>query len=458
MKFVNSWYLFESTTQKVSNKNLIKEICVSMVLINNEFLDNLLDNGLKARYSENSKVFLTDLKNLIMSKNRLNLGKFNNDRFEVDEESSKFNEVFSELSFDINKDWNILVNSRNVARSIMDKILPDIKLSSDMIKNVFWIGPNRDDTHSEDIVIELNDGKQYSIFLDKNFSSSKTSSFNTLADDLIGQDVEKMFDQLNLPKWDKLTQEWIKLIYENANKNIQSHIEKFIDTKRIESIGYFEYFDIRHRDPRFKHLGEYLDEFGKNILKFQDLMNEIWKNREFCFLDISKVEKNWKEIKTIILNSRILESLITTSLKSKKNEIKKLEDGFKLSSGTVKMKFMKTVVNKLGSLERDTHFISKDGSSFYKMPSREFFRKYYNDLQIKFDYHVKFNNIESDPDIGDFKIKVKVYLDGKIFISMDILVGFSGGEFSNKISSKYKFDIPSDFNYQVSKKEVSEIS
>jgi hypothetical protein len=427
-----------------------------MVLLNNEFLDNILDNGLKARYSENSKVFLTDLKNLILSKNRLSLGKFNGSKFDSDSEISKVNNIFDSTEFDIEKDWNILVSSRNVARSIMDKILPDSKLSSDMISNIFWIGPNKGDDHNEDIVIEINDGKQYSIFLDKSLSTSKTSSFNVLADDLIGNDIEKMFGQENILKWDKLTQEWIKIVYENANKNIQSNIEKFIDTKRIESIGYFEYFDIRHRDPRFKYLGEYIEEFQKNILKFSDLMNEIWKKKEESFIDLSRVEKNWKEIKVIILNSRILENLITTSLKSNKlDEIKKLDDGFKISSGSVKMKFMKTIVNKLGSLERDIHYISKDGNDFHKMPSREFFRKYYNDIDIKFDYHVRFDKTQDEEDFDKFKISVKLDLDKKELLSMDITVGFSGGEFSSKLSSKYKFNIPQDFNYRISKKELS---
>jgi hypothetical protein len=422
-----------------------------MILLNNEFLDSMLDSGIKSRYLGNSKVFLTDLKNLLLSKNRLSLGKFNNNRFEVDNEISKINNSFESIEFDIEIDWNILINSRNVARSIIDKILPDTKLSTDMIKRIFWIGPNKDADHSEDIVIEMTDDKQYSIFLDKNFSTSKSSSFNTLADDLIGQDIENLFDETNILKWDKLTQEWIKIIYENSNKNIQSHIEKFIDTKRIESIGYFEYFDIRHRDPRFKYLGEFIEEFGKNILKFSDLMNEIWKKKEDNFIDVSRVEKNWSEIKTVILNSRILESLITSSLKSNKmDEIKKLEDGYKMSSGSVKMKFMKTIVNKFGCLERETHYVSKDGNEFYKIPSREFFRKYYNDLDIKFDYHVKFNTQEED---SRFKIKIALELDNQSFINMDILVGFSGGEFSSKLSAKYKFEIPSNFNYLISKKE-----
>ena len=166
-----------------------------MVLINNEFLDNVLDRGLKARYSENSSIFLTDLKNLLLAKNRLQLGKFEGDKCIEDDETSKINGLFDEVEFDIEKDWNILVNARITARNIIDKLIPDEKLTTDDIKTIFWLGPNQDDDHQENIIIELNNGKQYSFFLNKNLSSQKTASFNTFADDLIGQDLD--FDNLS---------------------------------------------------------------------------------------------------------------------------------------------------------------------------------------------------------------------------------------------------------------------
>jgi hypothetical protein len=67
------------------------------------------------------------------------------------------------------KDWKILVDSRNIARSIIDKIIPDDKLDSDRVRNI-WIANNKTDEH-KDIVIELNDGKQYSFFLNKIYQS-----------------------------------------------------------------------------------------------------------------------------------------------------------------------------------------------------------------------------------------------------------------------------------------------
>lgn len=452
MRYLKKYELFKES-KTYTNKFLISEICVSMVLLNNDFLDKILDQGLKARYSENSEVFLTDLKNLLLAKNRLNLGKFEGNKCVVDNEVSKINNIFDSVKFDIEKDFSLLTNSRNSARSIIDKLLGDEKLDSDRIKNIFWIGPNKTDDFNEDIVIELNDGKQYSIFLNKNLSNTKTSSFSTFAEILIGDDINRMFDEEYLPKWNKLTQEWVRIIYENANNNIKKHIEKFIDPKRIESIDYFSYFNIRHNDPRFKHLGELISEFDKNILKFSDLLTEIWRNKEICFLDTDRVNKEWTEIKIVILNSKILENLLSKSLKMNFSDgIKKLDNGFKLASGTIKMRLFKTLVEKMGCLERSTYYINSNGTQFNMIPSREFFRDYYDDLNIMFDYHVKFE-VNSDEEQNDFNVKVKLELDNQTLIDMMVSVIFSGGEMSGKLSAKHKFDLAPNFNYQITNKD-----
>ena len=287
--------------------------------------------------------------------------------------------------------------------------------------------------------------------MNKNLSLQKTASFNTFADDLIPESIDELYKEDNLRKWDKLTQEWIRLVYENSNKNIQSHIEKFIDTKRIDSIGYFEYFDIRHRDNRFKYLGEYMKEFEKNILKLSDLMNEIWKKKELFFSDLDRVLKEWYECKITILNSRILENIFTNSLKKNNSEeIIKLEDGFKKSSGNVKMKLLKTLVEKMNCLERPIFYLSNSGNNFIQVPSRQFFRENYENIDILFDYHVKFQ-VSSEEENNNFKFKIKIVHEGKELIFMNIIIGFSGGEFSGKLNAKYKFDLSDDFNYQVSK-------
>jgi hypothetical protein len=422
-----------------------------MTLLNNEFLDNILDRGLKARYSENSQVFLTDLKNLLLSKNRLDLGKFVDSKCVSDDEVSKINGLFDEVEFNIDKDWDQLISSRNLARNIIDKLLPEKKLESEMISKIYWIGPNKDEENGEDIVIETKIGDQYSFYLNKNLTLQKSASFNSFAEDLIGEDLDNLFKEDNIGKWDKLTQEWVKIIYENSNKNIQAHIEKFIDTKRIDSIGYFEYFDIRHRDPRFKYLGEYIKEFEKNILKFSDLMNDIWKNRKEYFMDLERVEKEWYEVKITVLNSRILEHLFTTSLKKdKSDEITKLESGLKRAEGTVKMKLVKAFVSKMGCLERPIYYLSSKGENFIQVPNRDFFRKNYDRLDVQFDYHVKFQ-VSEDEENNMFKFKVKIFFDEDHLADLDVIIGFSGGEFSGKLNAKYKFDLPANFNYLVSK-------
>ena len=456
MRYLRNYKLFkEAKSENYSNKNIIHEICVSMLLLNNSFLDSLLDRGLKARYSENSEVFLTDLKNLLLSKNRLHLGKFVDNKCVVDDEVSKVNGLFDSVDFSIEEDWDKLVNARITARNIIDKIIPDEKLDSERIKAIYWIGPNKTDDFKEDIVLETLDGKQFSFYLNKNISNQKSASFNLFADDLIGADIDKLYKEEYLPKWDKLTQEWIRILYENSNKNIQQHIEKFIDTKRIDSIGYFEYYDIRHKDPKFKHLGEFIQEFNKNILKFSDLMSEIWKMKDNCFMDAERVKKEWMETKIVILNSKILENLLTNSLKTNHPEdIQKLDDEWKLSGGTIKMKLFKTLVEMMGCLERPVYFLGNNGNIFNMVPSREFFRKNYDDLNIKFDYHVNFNVNEEDEEMNDFNIKLKLDMDDSTLIDMNILVKFSSGEMSGKLSSKYKFDLADNFNYLISKKEL----
>lgn len=438
-------YIKESAQYKP--ENLVQEICISMVLLNNEFLDNLLDKGSKARYTEDSSVFLTDLKNLLMKKNRLKLGKFVESLCIEDEDVSKVNDIFDSADFSIEKDWNKLIHSRNIARSIIDKLLSDSKLTPDMIRYVFFIGPNKTTENKEDIVIETQDGKQYSFFLNKNVSTSKSSSFNKLADDLIGDKTDELFKGKYYELWNLLASNWVNLIFENSKEHIQSHINKFILTDDIKSLDYFNYFKIIHNDEKFKHLGEFIQEFDKNIKTLHDLLTNIWKNKDVCLLDGERVENEWNDIKNIILNSKILENILTTSIKSNpSNEITKLENGFKLAEGDIKMKLIKNIVDKLGSDEKDVYYVSSNGENFETIPSRNFFRDNYDDLSVEFDYHVNFEN--NDNDFLPFKIRLLI--NDKELINLNIEVKFSGNEMSGKLSAKYKFELPKNFNFLIS--------
>ena len=174
-------------------------------------------------------------------------------------------------------------------------------------------------------------------------------------------------------------------------------------------------------------------------------------------MDVERVTKEWMEIKIVILNSKILENLLTSSLKSNHVEdIQKVEGDWKLAGGTVKMKLFKTLVEKMGCLERPVYFLGKNGDIFNLVPSREFFREHYDDLKIKFDYHVNFT-VSEEEENNDFTIKIKLELDDNTLIDMFILVKFSGGEMSGKLSAKYKFDIADNFNYLISKKQSSQL-
>lgn len=451
MRWIRNYELFKES-KSYSNKNLVKEICSAMVLLNHTFLDDLLDKGKKKRYTSNSHVFLTDLKNLLLGNNRLSLGKYIDGKCQIDEELAKINDEFENVEFDIEKDWKVLIDSRTTARSIIDKLLPEEKLTESRVRRVYWLGPNKTDEYSEDFVIELNDGRQFSFFIDKSISKTKTASFNKLSEELIDDDLDNLFKGEYLEKWTKLTQEWVKLIYENSNKNIQTHIEKFIDTKNIDKIGYFDYYSIRHNDSRYRHLGEYMKEFDRNILNLSDLLIEVWKKKEVFFENEEEVTNKWNEIKVVMLNSKILEKLFTDSLKQNYlDEIEKLDDKFKLSTNNLKMKMLKIIVEKLGCEERNIYYLNK-GKSFEMIPSREFFRRYFEDLDIMFDYHVDFE-VEPNND-NNFHFIMKMEMDTNKLLDLNIEVKFSGGEMSGKLSAKYNFDVSMNFNYLVSKKQT----
>ena len=432
--------------------NLVSEICVSMILLNNEFLDNILDRGLKARYSENSQVFLTDLKNLLMAKNRLCLGKFENDKFVEDEEISKISGIFESVEFSIEEDWNTLNAARVTARNIIDKLLMTEKLESDLIRKIYWIGPNKSKEVAEDIVIETTDGKQFGFFLNKNLSTTKTSSFLTLADDLIGKEVENLYGEELLKKWNKLVQNWVRIIYDNSNEMIQAYFEKFIQPSRLNDITWFDYFEIKHQDPKFKNLGEYFKDFDKNIVYFSDFLNEVWDNKERYFNSVEKAVKDWNEKKNFLLNSKILEHILTQSiLKTGKSDVKKLEDGMKSASGNLKMKLVKNIVEKMGCVERSIYYLGNKGNSFNLLPSRGFFREFYDSIDVKFDYHVRL--IDSDElEDNNFKFKVQIDLDEDLLMDCMITVKFTGSELSSKLSASYKFEPSDNFNYLVTEK------
>ena len=119
------------------------------------------------------------------------------------------------------------------------------------------------------------------------------------------------------------------------------------------------------------------------------------------------------------------------------------------------MKLIKTLVEKLGCSERITYYLGSNGNIFNMIPNRDFFRKFYDDLEIVFDYHVKML-VEEDEENNDFIIKIKLNMDQKLLLDFNILVKFSGPGVSANLSAKYKFNLADDFNYKVSNKRLDD--
>jgi hypothetical protein len=246
----------------------------------------------------------------------------------------------------------------------------------------------------------------------------------------------------------------VEIIYRNANKNIQHHIEKFIDATKIANMTYFEYFDLEHKDKRFENLGEYIKELDGNFLKLSDLMAAIWKNRETCFPDSEKVYSDWMEEKVVVLNSRILEHLLTESLtKRASEEIEKLSDGMKLAKGKVKMKLVKTVVQKLGCRNRNMFYLGNNGNIFTLVPTVNFFKEGYEYIDVKFDYHVEMM-VKKEERKNDFQIKIILELQEKSLMDCEVGVNFGRREMSGNLSARYKFGMQPDFNDIIQSKQI----
>jgi tartrate dehydratase alpha subunit/fumarate hydratase class I-like protein len=115
------------------------------------------------------------------------------------------------------------------------------------------------------------------------------------------------------------------------------------------------------------------------------------------------------------------------------------------------MKLMKNIVEKMGCTERNVYFLGSKADTFNLLPSRGFFREFYDDIKVKFDYHVKLMNSEELED-NNFKIKIKIELDDEHLMDCMITVKFTGSELSSKLSTSYKFEPSDKFNYLVTEK------
>ena len=183
-------------------------------------------------------------------------------------------------------------------------------------------------------------------------------------------------------------------------------------------------------------------------------MASIWKNREMCFPDPEKVYSDWMEEKVVVLNSRILEHLLTESLtKRASEEIEKLSDGMKLAKGKVKMKLVKTIVQKLGCRNRNMFYLGNNGNIFTLVPTVNFFKEGYEYINVKFDYHVELM-VKKEERKNDFQIKIIVELQDKPLMDCEVGVNFGRKEMSGNLSARYKFGVESNFNEIIQSKQI----
>jgi len=427
--------------------SVITDLCICMLLINPNFLDNILDLGMKGRYLSNSNVFLNDLKNLVLAKNRLKIGKWVDDECVEDNEEGRINSIFNQYTndFNIEEDWSKLVSARNTARNIQDKLFIGEKLTPDMISEVYWCGPNKTDDNVEDIVVKTQSGETYPININKKLNLTKTISFNTILDTLLDNNL--LYSEEYLTKWDKLTQEWCRLVYEGCKPEFKSYIKKFINPERFQSLTYFGFFQIKHMDSNVQNLGEFFKEFNANILEFSELMGLIYKNADMCFTEPQKVIADWNEKKTIMLNSQIIEHLLIESFKKMNGGgLNKNEEEFIMAESKTKMKIIRLILDLIGSIESDTYYFSNNGNTLYKIPNRQFFRDNFQKMNVVFDLHTKLIKEEGEE---TSQLRLFMYHDKDLLLKIDINTGFGGLEMGGKLSSKFKINFESDFNYKI---------
>jgi hypothetical protein len=62
--------------------------------------------------------------------------------------------------------------------------------------------------------------------------------------------------------------------------------------------------------------------------------------------------------------------------------------------------------------------------------------------------------IDDEEENNDFNIRIKLEMDHELIISFNIIVKFSGGDISPRLSCKFKFELVDDFNYRISEKST----
>ena len=418
--------------KQMSNNNLIKSICVGMLLINPEFLDKILDKGIKGRYINNTTTFISDLKLMVTSKNRLSYGKLENNTIDEITDIAEINSTFDKYSsdFDIEKNWSMLKLSRELARTIQDKLLFGERLTPDMIERVYWIN------EGSDINLAIKTKVDIHFISFKSKTTTKSKSFNTIIDIVLG-DIKKTIYSTKYSKlWDSLTRGWVKTMYENLLPEYKVLFDDFFDYSRVDSITYDNFYDIEIQDKNHKRLGKFYPSLGKNYKQLHKLLSDLFKTQE-AFKNYNEFLNKWNEIKKELLYSRILEDVMLVAIERLMPLEEKEDDSMIIATETLKMRLLKLLVELLGSDSVGVHYVKRDEIVY--IPSKKWFRSNFDNLKLSFDFHTKFTT-------EDKNFKIRLVYKGKRLLSLNMDTNFSGGEMSGNLSTKYSIDFANDFN------------
>lgn len=445
MKYIKNRYIMLES--KSYTNDVINDICIGMSIVNPDFLSPILDKGLISRYTQNNTIFLNDLKTILFKNTKLKVGKLSDGKIILDDDVSIANRIFNMNSFNIEKDWNMLIGARNIARNIYDKLLFDSKLTPEMIKFVYWVTPNKENyDFKHDITIELEDGRQFNIILNRTMNMSGVIGFSNMISVLLEDDYKKIYSDVYSEKWDKLTQEWVRLSYDNANPAFRTHIERFVSSDRIGSITYENFYKIVIADANKKILGQEVYELDNNYTHLYELLADMYKNK-VGYKDYNNFRKEWSQIKKVTLNSNIIEDLLYNQFELLDTEEQENGENEKIkANGKLKLNFIKLFANIL-KCDTDVNQLYFSKTSHTNIPSRKHLKDIYNQLDCMYKIH---NAVSDDVELkDDFTIEFDIYMNSEIVCSAKTFIGFI--KEMDKLSVKYKIDLSSDFNYKMNK-------
>lgn len=237
-------------------------------------------------------------------------------------------------------------------------------------------------------------------------NKSKTYGTNAIFDILFGVDQQLIYQQQYL--WDKLIQNWMKLVFAHAKPEQKNVIENFIFDNQIADLTFEEYKKIAANDE-YKFLGVYYPQSKKNFKKLSDLLKYLIKDSK-NWHHFRAMKTSWQNLKNNILNKIILLPIFKDKIESQH-----LKNG---------------VLHYLAD-----HFDLKDDSytnikTLKKLPTRNQLLKKDVDLAISFWNNKNF----------DFVYLIKCLEDEKELGSIEIEIGWPSGIPENKLNAKIRLN------------------